>query len=72
MTRNDSNQHAKMRRPNANNQTLPRGVPPMEGHYKKYNRNSTGKGLWGGKDNEVSQRKGVVWGNINVIHRWRV
>ena len=34
--------------------------------YPEWYENTTGKGLWSGKDNEVSQRNRYVWRNINT------
>ena len=46
-------------------------MPPMEGHqekieYTEWYKKSTGKGLWSGKDTEVSQGDRKVWRIINI------
>ena len=39
--------------------------------YPEIYKDATGKGLWSGKDNEVSQWERDVWGNINMMDSWR-
>ena len=47
----------------------------MERHQKKKQyperyKTATGEGLCNGKNHEVSQRDGDVWGNIKVMDSW--
>ena len=51
-------QKCNMWKPENNNKTLPTRLPPIEGQQKKiqypgWNKETTGKGLWNRKDNEV-------------------
>ena len=39
--------------------------------YPEQYKKATGKGLWSGKDNEVSLGDRDVWGNINVMVSWQ-
>ena len=69
------NQHAHMWKPHTNNQALPCGVSPMEGHQKEIQhleqyKNATRKGLWSEKNNEVSQDNRNTWWNINIMNSW--
>ena len=39
--------------------------------YTKWYKNATGKGLWRGKDNEVSLGSKNIWRNIKIKDKWQ-
>ena len=50
---------------------MPTRLPPMEGQQKKiqypgWHKNTTGKELWSGENDHVSEGNRDVWGNIKL------
>ena len=55
---------------------MPTRLPPMEGQQKEiqypgWHKDTTRKGLWSGKDDEVLLGDRDVWGNIKMTGDWR-
>ena len=55
---------------------IPTKLPQMEGQqketqYPRWHKDTTGKGLWSGEDNEFLQGNEDVRGNIELIDGWR-
>ena len=64
-----------MHRPETNNKTLPTRMPPIIGQQKQTqypgrHKDTSGKWLWSGEDNEIPCGDRDVRGNIELTGGW--